>query len=844
MMISIPHVTKHFDLRLREVVVSYDGNLSLLQPLPAGLVLLLGKNATGKSSFLNAFRAFDSGEEASFPRLTFRYEVPTEEEHIEYLEVRSNFLGDDQFAALVEKAHSMNFFEDDSLRRLATNLPMTECVIAALSRDFSGHRFIINNEVLDATRTLRVLGIAEAEIAAFQRRQGEFAHLNSRRQDEQEHFDHYTLDIHELFCEWVLLLVDASGWKFEDAPADYPWYQTESAPWIREDVLRSLFLSAMREVFMFGDIEVSSTYDSFREEANLQFAFSLETIPERAADLYLKECRRRLNQEVGHLDEFTYVHKYPYDALFDVKGRCVSSPVKLNGSGVVINDDSTFQGCGAFLKVGAISSRSSFDAIHETVCDMVRWNLEIRAPWEQSENKLTDSQDAIFTVAGAALGLHTIHRRLQRISESLRQLDLGIHEIALRQKTPTRNLPNLLTVSATFGAIGLGIANHGLPTSLPLSYRSHSSGDWMPLKFASDGQLAAINALLSIPVSAHPTAVVQTANLTVLVGDEVDRHLHPTAADKLFSQIHHLAKESGVTVIAATHSIPLLASHDLTECLRLYAFRDALDRFSITTEPTRDMEVLARELGTDILRARSLVRLHIVVEGEVDEVVIEELLADTSISAGDYAFIRLDGLKNLTRDWRAYLRHLSSPILVVYDKQCADFETAWHKIKSSPQSAIHERSELRRLNNELLERKRKKLFRSGDTELEAVLKLSQELLNSKRIADHPRQIKRTNFFGIPEDDIVDCLPMKYFKQKQLPGMEKMPRAETWAEARKMLTGSSFTLKQVYGINVDAVRTALQKMRTADEVLTHPRLGELRAEVQSFLEAHNDPRANS
>jgi predicted ATP-dependent endonuclease of OLD family len=366
----------------------------------------------------------------------------------------------------------------------------------------------------------------------------------------------------------------------------------------------------------------------------------------------------------------------------------------------------------------------------------------------------------------------------------------------------------------------------------------------MPLKFASDGQLAAINALLSIPVSAHPTAVVQTANLTVLVGDEVDRHLHPTAADKLFSKIHQLAKESGVTVIAATHSIPLLASHDLTECLRLYAFRDALDRFSITTEPTRDMEVLARELGTDILRARSLVRLHIVVEGEVDEVVIEELLADTSISAGDYAFIRLDGLKNLTRDWRAHLRHLSSPILVVYDKQCADFETAWHKIKSSPQSAIHERSELRRLNNELLERKRKKLFRSGDTELEAVLKLSQELLNSKRIADHPRQIKRTNFFGIPEDDIVDCLPMKYFKQKQLPGMEKMPRAETWAEARKMLTGSSFTLKQVYGINVDAVRTALQKMRTADEVLTHPRLGELRAEVQSFLEAHNDPRAKA
>jgi hypothetical protein len=148
-MIPVPHVTKHFDLRLREVAVTYDDNLSLLQPLPAGLVLLLGKNATGKSSFLNAIRAFGSGEEVSFPKLTFRYEVPTEEEHIEYLEVRSNFLKGDEFAALWETARSMNFFEDDVIRRLATNLPMTECVIAALSRDLSRHRFIINNDVLD-----------------------------------------------------------------------------------------------------------------------------------------------------------------------------------------------------------------------------------------------------------------------------------------------------------------------------------------------------------------------------------------------------------------------------------------------------------------------------------------------------------------------------------------------------------------------------------------------------------------------------------------------------------------------------------------------------------------------
>jgi len=406
------------------------------------------------------------------------------------------------------------------------------------------------------------------------------------------------------------------------------------------------------------------------------------------------------------------------------------------------------------------------------------------------------------------------------------------------------NLPNQLIISENLRFVTPGIANHGLPTSLPLSYRSHSSGDWKPLRSASDGQLAAINALLSVQIYAFPTAARQTANLTVIVADEIDRHLHPTAADKLFSQIHQLSKESGVTVVAATHSIPLLASHGLTECLRLFATRDALDRLSITTEPTRDMEVLAREVGTDVLRARSLVRLHIVVEGEVDEVVIEELLAGTSISPGDFAFIRLDGLKNLTRDWRAHLQYLTSPILVVYDKQCEDFETAWHKIRSSPQSAIHERSQLNSLNNELLERKRQKRYRSGDTELEAILKLSQELLNSKRIANHHNQIERTNFFGIPEDDIVDCLPMKYFKQKNLPGMRSMPRAGTWAEARKILNGTSFTVKQVYGINVDSVLKAIEKMRAADEVLTHPRLSELRAEVRSLLESHNDPRANT
>ena len=841
-MIPVPHVTKHFDLRLREVVVSYDGNRSLLQPLPAGLALLLGKNATGKSSFLNAIRAFGSGAEVSFPKLTIRYEVPTEEEHIEYLEVGSNFLKSDEFEALLETAHSMNYFEDDSLRRLATNLPMTECVVAALSRDFSGHRFIINNDVLDAPKTLQALGIAEPEITAFQRRQKEFADRNLHR--EYGPCDHYSLNIREFFCEWMLLLMDGAKWKFEGAPSDFPWDQTESAPWIRENGLRNLFLNAMRDVFMYGDLEISSTYDFGNERANCEFAFSLESTSGGAADRYLKECQQRLTREVEHLAEGTYVRTFPYDVLFDLNGRCVSGAVRLNGSEIGVFDATTFEGSQAFLKAGEISSTSSFNAIHETVSDMVQWNLEIDAAWEQPETELTNSHDAVFTVAGTAVGLDTIHRRLRRASESLRQLDLGIYEIALREPTPRSSLGNALTISPYFHFVTPGIANHGLPTSLPLSYRSHSSGDWTPLRLASDGQLAAINALLSVQIYAHPTAATQAASLTVIVADEVDRHLHPTAADKLFSQIHQLAKESGVTVVAATHSIPLLASPGLTECLRLYAIRDALDRFSITTEPTRDMEVLARELGTDVLRARSLVRLHIVVEGEVDEVVIEELLADASISRNDFAFIRLDGLKNLTRDWRAHLQHLTSPILVVYDKRCADFETAWCKIKSSPHSAIHERSELRRLNIELQKRKRERRFQSGDTELEAVLKLSQELLNSKQIANHLNQIERTSFFGIPEDDIVDCLPMKYFKQKNLPGMRDLPRANTWADARRMLQGTSFTLKQVYGINVDAVRTALKKMRTADEVLTHPRLRELRAEVRSLLESHNDPRANT
>jgi len=842
-MIPIPHVTRHFDLRLREVVVSYDGNHSPLQPLPAGLVLLLGKNATGKSSFLNAFRAFNSGEEVSFPKLTFRYEIPTQEEHIEYLEVRSNFLRNDDFAAIVERVGSTYPpLEEYEVKRLATNLPMTECVIAALSRDFSGHRFIINNDVLDAIKTLRILGVTEREISAFQRRQGEFADRNSRR--EHEPCEHFTLDIRELFCEWMLLLADKSMWKFEDAPADYPWSQTESAPWIRDDVLRSLFLNAMREVFNSGDLEISSTYDFLEERANPEFAFSFETTLGGAAHLYLKECQQRLAQEVGQLADNTYDYTFPYDTLFNLNGRCVSGTVKLNGSGTGWASSSSFQGSGAFLTVRAISSTSSFSAIHETVSDMVRWNLEIHGAWEQPGNESTDSQDSVFTVTGSALGLHSIHRRLRRVSESLRQIDLGIHEIALRERTVDTNIPNVLPISTNFHFQTSGIANHGLPTKLPLAYRSHSSGDWLPLNFASDGQLAAIYALLTVPIYAHPHAATQTAGLTVIVADELDRHLHPTAADKLFSQIHQLAKESGVTVVAATHSIPLLASHGLTECLRLYAIRDALDRFSITTEPTRDMEVLARELGTDLLRARSLVRLHIVVEGEVDELVIEELLANTSISPTDFSFIRLDGLINLTRDWRAHLQHLTSPILVVYDKRHADFETAWHKIKSSPQSAIDESSELANLNTELQQRKQKKRFQRGDTELEAILKLSQELLNITRIASHPSQVKRTNFFGISEDDIVDCLPMKYFKQRKLPGMRNMPRAETWADARKMLEGTSFNLKNVYGINVQSVRTVLEKMRAADEVLTHPRLGELGAEVRSLLESHNDPRTNT
>jgi len=158
-MIPIPHVTRHFDLRLREVVVSYDGNHSPLQPLPAGLVLLLGKNATGKSSFLNAFRAFNSGEEVSFPKLTFRYEIPTQEEHIEYLEVRSNFLRNDDFAAIVERVGSTYPpLEEYEVKRLATNLPMTN---ASSPRSLAIFPDIVSSSTMMYLTPSRLFGYSE-----------------------------------------------------------------------------------------------------------------------------------------------------------------------------------------------------------------------------------------------------------------------------------------------------------------------------------------------------------------------------------------------------------------------------------------------------------------------------------------------------------------------------------------------------------------------------------------------------------------------------------------------------------------------------------------------------------
>lgn len=904
----IPHVAREFDARPIDLFVDYEGNTSTLQVPSPGVSLLLGKNGTGKSSLLRALTDFTKGIEhgqstkawrEAFPRVSLGFQLPTEDEFLEYLLFVDEFKQSPRYKEIMSSERENTVILDENFvdERLFA-LPLVSALNDALEDDFRSFEFEIRDRRLGAVETLREFLLPMHEVQAFEQRQ---AAIRSRRANSQHYRWEAPGDYRERFCEFLLHQLRHSTVHCADE-AD-PWwgyFENSSDLWIDDKDHRALFLAAIRDVFTAGVLRLTR----WRYDLPPDLCFCVQADTSENIRRYAEACKnssRDKDNSVTIFDPDTEesfvgaVGQSAEELGFDTRPAFPLDILETRNSGYwysasffPTSEDSEWTSqVERFITCFEIPAAVTSDRIVAAVTSVLRW-----MPTFNLDEGLGNSGPVGIQLE--LEGLEELRELLKRASSVLSQLDIGITELsATIQHARSYGKPRGSTRSDA----------PDTPISVRLSFSGRPDGAPRPLEQASDGQLSAIFAVLSVLGNhfAYDHSFRRSA-VNIAVADEFDRHLHPSTADKLLSVLHQKASDAELSLLVSTHSVPLLDSPNLRSCRRIYAERDFFDRIEIGVKPSHSLTSFAGLLGTSALQARSLKRLHVVVEGNTDEFVLREVLDDPRLPVNELDFLVMDGMRQLKSLWRSSISYLSSPILVVYDNRSMEFEDEWHGRVHGEPAPWSEQPVLRQLEHQLktrrqnqrawgsagretrdlieravkensrmwdnvlarhvgafeaflshvlasssnptqrdrfagLVRARTDLRRSGDEELAALLSLAKEVLDPSRHDDFQVQARRIHFFGLDQIDIVDYLPIEYFVATGR-GQKGVPaKSRNWADARERVASKSGDdFKHACGITGARVKQVLQQMRQDDRMLHGDRLNELRATASGLLEA--------
>lgn len=875
-MAEIPHLTRTFDAQPDGVTFDFNGSCSRLDALATGVTLLLGKNGAGKSSLLRSLQTFGTPQHATFPRVTLHFRLPSIDETLSYWSFVDDILSGQSKvqAEAIEQGHE--FFDGirlatgyamtgDLWNRRRLNLPVVELVIDSLDRSYEGFKFSIGSAIYSAPALLRMMMVPEKEVLAFERRQTRLkSEIESPPDESGTNWEEYSrrLDYRLYFCEFILALMRRSRlngtFRHEDEYVDgVAWPPNDE--WFEDDDKKALVVAALREVFENGEIDVTTTplrsswsfaQDEREDEYLCNISFTAApTLDSRFAEFVkvsdaMVAEHDRLYPAINLGSGITFYQSQPRTFPHDIfqlipssnRRAAISLPVRHHSGHKVFNDASH-----CFLNCRSLPGRVTVEDVSKLLQSMTSWMFHIQEPEFSKDSATSETEDSprdhLLEVGGVWFGRTAVEELLRQASDALRELDIGVFELGI-EVLPRKGVldPSILR------------SPDELPTSPALLFRELSDSQWKSLDKASDGQLATIfvvTQLLQLLGPLEPNRLRPAMSL--LLADEFDRYLHPTTAERLLSFMHQRARFSGVSVIASTHSQLLFTSALTRSCPRLFAERDLSGRFELSTTPRADLFGQANLLGTAESRARSLKRVHVVAEGEIDEAVIRHLLDHTVVPLGDLELIPISGILNLEPIWRTSLQFLTAPILVVYDKRSSGFEDVWEKHVRINPIDYREQKELRKLEQLVRQQKSERPPPNGTAELDSLLTLARATLNSSRVTDVRGQVARIHFFGFDVPDILWYLPIELFKkQAELEG----PRAwvpdgsDSWdnllADSNLRSPGTEF--KKRFGITLVRVRAVLEAMSARDFPLADPRLMELVAAVLGLLESDNDPRS--
>lgn len=836
----------------------------------AGLHLLVGRNGSGKSQLISALTTGSCANETLLtPSLIFR--LPSEVSLDEWFAVVDAATQADWFRK--EVAASQPYCDEIQGSLIVEgqffSLPVMQRVIHQLTGEWMRFPDWLRQVAASAGKVLAYFGFDQEDIDSLVARNNAF---QSRWPDgclEDLLWKEHGTGVPASFSHrpyaaaWFLHASRTSYFSNED---DDGWhFYPDSTRWITDPALATLLGGGVSQLFR------ESTWVEVNHDGAIRL---IAPAPQSGPlhDLLVEQQRAMSQKRTGRTTEASF----PFDLFSpcDVEGRGCVATCWMNAT-----SRSGFRGdppltLRDWIGIDVLDLTNDVPGqIHREFEELADHVLRVTVTSPRSAED-SDSADLAFVYVSKDTtgreespsdadiiqisGYQSLSSRLELIARMLDELSLGVGGLSV-SRLPRGVLGFRFTDRGRGGERTAG-RRHGLLGFLDeivLQWRQPETSNWLDVEQASQGQRDAMLVLLALcrPILGRSSSRALSDRRIVLI-DEVDQHLHPTATTALLERAHELARMNGHVAIFSTHSVPAVQQASLRQAPRIYAQRTLEGLFSYTQSPTADLSVLTEILGVNPLDVLRLIRLFVLVEGEHDEIVLRRLFeVGGAEPLTGLDIVNARGTWAYSGVWANVLRFHDAPVLVTHDKMSESIEaleTEWDALRIKVASSTTpvspwEGSVFAGLSSRISDRETEKRSKTGDDEAKAILDLIRAVLPSAvaRVdakgltVSHRRSIGRLNLVGLDCHDIVDLLPIEYFGKVADCGSWEVARSEWEWQKKNRHTKDGF--KKYCGITSDSVREALDRMGS-DGKGWHPELQRLYSRVVGMLQTDpDDPR---
>ena len=796
-----------YDLELSEMIIQFSqleaqdeltigvpvttvGESSSISLDSSSLLMLLGRNGAGKTLLLEALQNYSSPNQ-QFPKVSFLFSVPSNENYEEYESLYREFVEGSEFATKWENLDDGSYPGPGLLAQEEMGLPFSNGFYDALSNLLESHGSddwrLQTSEIPDFDNE------EIKKVLLYQQSNDDVGNWN-----DSEMTRYFTLEsitnirsfAPSYLLHHYLTLEKNNSPSIVHTRFNQPIFP--AARWFAQSKLISNAVFQFFADFQFVELLPGNTFRLLAEipEGGPLYDFTKEReLDEKEAE---KLDVERLVQKTifgfpQALFETVEVSGKPYVAsrimpLHDQNSQW--SPIAVESFSP--EADALVKAQTLLWKIFALNSAVEID--HGDDGGML---INVSIPQEIQDISKSASDSIARCKVGVA-GIRIVFPKKSFRNASARQFFALNYEVQVGQRMKA----------------GLGMIQHfaesaGVDTSPAIEWQDELTTKWLSFGKASLGQQQVILLMLRLQ---DLTANSNTEKHDFIISDEFDRNLHPDASSAVLQEIMLLMNSrKSLSVILSTHSIPALGMPPLSGIERIYAER-TLETFRYSQSSSALVSTIEDILGVTSLDALRLKRLHVLVEGLHDELVIADVIRQQIPDIPDINIINGNGVNSWGGIIGNSLRLFDAPILLIYDKKSDELEEAWKKVVDQTNEngarPAWPKTGLSRLLSEVENRKNRP--HHGDHELLQILNVFKHHV----FKSDKGLIRRIHLCGLLEDDVVDYLPIKSFPKAAQYG-------ETWTEVHaqfraqnKNRSGENF--KKLLGIDGTSVRRAIKE----------------------------------